>query len=957
MKFSTACVSLHTWKNAGSTCDEKDLLMRASQGGDLHTAKRMLLAKADVNECDKDGITPLHVASSPAMVDLLIAYHAILEERAGGGWTCLMTASRDGKTSVVGALLAHGARVNAVNTQSWTSLMLATRNNDLETMKLLLEHKADDSKTPDTYAVTSTSLQVANRFGSMTARALLLDNDAKMGRVYGTDFTELMIAAEKGDSATVTALLDANEPVNKSIENETALTLATRNGHHETVIALLNHGATAENRVSCGKTVLMLAVDSGSLKTVDAIMLHGYARAKDIMYIAGETPYTVFDWALCNNATAVALLLLAYDTDSAEALSYDVYDNSQRQLLKKKGVELNNEISEWKRTEQQRQVAREFHAARTGDVISWRIRRAMQATRVWDDGWMFFYNGLAMHGPYNGPYQTLDEFVPCYRVSLLDRLCVLHPAVFMSQQKNPPVLTDVGVDRPYMLPSTGTPPLIRAAQDGNIDQATRLLDNMESQATMCNIHNATGLTALHVASIPQMAQLLINRRFPVDIQTQVERRVSRDDWDITPLMTAARAGRSAVVATLLKNNADLTLSTMTKLSALSFALKNNRLKVADLLFEHARSHKDPRTAEWVEKNVLSGENDGCETCLMYAVYGGSTKAVRWVLDKGAAIDASTYWDETALTIACSIGDTAIVALLLKRGARELGATRYVMTTALQEAAQRGFVAVVSMLLEHDFGIHRRTHQEHTALMEAAFAGETEVVRLLLAEGAGEGVVVEWTDYRHRWVNIIETSVQTPSDKNNVILALNLLNRDNKTALMLAAQKGYHAIVSMLITYNADVDLANIGVQHEFGTTALSYAVLGGHLQTVNTLILEGHASIEKAVDLRHGPLVPSALKLNTAATLATATLLIAYGADVGHEMTHGATQQHAVVKGILLRDKVGPWYQKKRQAILWSRLPPNAPRVLLNLTMEYETVDMLAAWRAWESEGEGEGLL
>jgi ankyrin repeat protein len=954
MKNATKHVPLHKWKTMWSTYDDQDLLMHASQSADIHTASRLLLANVDVTEGDKDGLTPLHVATSPAMVDLLLAHNANLEERACGGWTCLMTASRDGLTSVVGALLAHGASVNAVNTQSYTALMLATRNNDLETMKLLLQNQADDSKTLFTMAFPSTSLQVAIRFGSMSARSLLIANGAKTSSIitHGVGFTELMIAAEKGDTATVNMLIQAGAPVPQLIGIESALTLATRNGHYETVIALLAHDDATPYTIGCGKNVLMLAVDSGSLKTVDAILLHGYGRPNEKIPITGEAPYSVLDWALCNNATAVALLLLAYDTDGAEDHSYDVDANSQGQQLMKRGVELNGEISEWKLAEQRRQVACEFDAVRTKQsVVSTRIRRAMREKQVCDDGWMFRANGVAMKiSGFNGPCQTFDEFVPCYRVGLLDQLCVLHPDIFMSPQTNPPVLANVGVNRPYTIPRKGTPPLICAAQDGNTDEVNSLLDNIKSQTAMCAIVNAAGLSALHVASTPEMAQLLVNRGFPVDNQVPMSGYcIPSDNWLVTPLMTATRDGRIAVVATLLKNNADLTLVPSGTHSAMSWALQNNRLNVANLLVAHARSLKDPHTADWLRKHALSGENKGRRTCLMHAVRSGSTKAVRWLLDKGAVLDAATYVDETALTIACSTGNTAIVALLLKQGAREVGRSCGMSSTALQQASQRGFVAIVAMLLEYDPWTHKQSIHLDTALMVAASDGETAVVRLLLEKGAGERVAVEkMTVRRHKWVRIVQMDIQNQSDKVNVILALDLPNKDGKTALMLAAQKGYHAIVALLLTYNADVNIAINLPARRIGVTALSYAVLGGHLKTVNMLLLEGRASIETSVDLMGTPLVQSALTLNTTAARATATLLIAYGAEVSTALPQGETQQHAVNKGVMLRDKASPWYQKERHAILQSRLPPNAPQALVSLTMEYETVDMLAVWRLWE---------
>jgi ankyrin repeat protein len=62
------------------------------------------------------------------------------------------------------------------------------------------------------------------------------------------------------------------------------------------------------------------------------------------------------------------------------------------------------------------------------------------------------------------------------------------------------------------------------------------------------------------------------------------------------------------------------------------------------------------------------------TPLTEASGGGQVGVVRWLLDKGVAINEQTNPGHTALVCACRFGRTPVVRLLLERGATLLSAT-------------------------------------------------------------------------------------------------------------------------------------------------------------------------------------------------------------------------------------------------------------------------------------------
>ncbi len=96
--------------------------------------------------------------------------------------------------------------------------------------------------------------------------------------VYAKDInSDLSSAAEKGDTATVQALLDKGADVNaKSIEGTTPLMKAAREGHMETVQALINKGADVNiKNECCDDTALLWAAGKGHTKIVKALLDKG----------------------------------------------------------------------------------------------------------------------------------------------------------------------------------------------------------------------------------------------------------------------------------------------------------------------------------------------------------------------------------------------------------------------------------------------------------------------------------------------------------------------------------------------------------------------------------------------------------------------------------------------------------------------------------------------------------
>ena len=112
------------------------------------------------------------------------------------------------------------------------------------------------------------------------------------------------------------------------------------------------------------------------------------------------------------------------------------------------------------------------------------------------------------------------------------------------------------------------------------------------------------------------------------------------------------------------------------------------------------------------------------TYLKLAVWFGTTEMVRFLLDRGADIEATDENGATILSDAASVGDLATVSLLLDRGA-DINKVDWFGRSPLSQAERAGY-REISDLLHARGGL--------SGLICAAATGRLGVVRLLLSFG-------------------------------------------------------------------------------------------------------------------------------------------------------------------------------------------------------------------------------
>ncbi|KAK7434385.1 hypothetical protein VKT23_020230 [Stygiomarasmius scandens] len=224
--------------------------------------------------------------------------------------------------------------------------------------------------------------------------------------------------------------------------------------------------------------------------------------------------------------------------------------------------------------------------------------------------------------------------------------------------------------------------------------------------------------------------------------------------------------------------------------------------------------------------------NGEETSLHNAASWGYLGVVKFLLAKGADINAVEGEYGTALQVAAWRGHLDVVKFLLAKGA-DVNAVGGEYGTALQAAACRGHLDVVKFLLEKGADANAVGGEYGTALQTAAYWGHLDMVKFLVEEVAdvnalGGGHILQRAVFEGH-LDVVKFLVEKGAD-------VNAVGGEYGIALQAAAWRGHFDVVRFLVENGADVN----AVEGEYGTALQAAAVAWrGHLDVVRFLVEKG----------------------------------------------------------------------------------------------------------------------
>ena len=273
-------------------CGDTALHIAAARG---HCTTARLLAQmgASVHACNKDGLTPLLLATEGGHVDvarmLITEAGADMNARDSRGYTCLHTAASKGHIEMIRAFLVLGASVTAVCARGRTPLHLAVTqgggNSSTTAVRLLMDAAAD-------VGARSADGRTALHYAAMGSR-----------NGCGEAIRAIAIASSEASSDLAADVRDR--------EMRTPLHDAAAYGSVEAVTVLVKElGAAVEARDGLGRTPLHIAAAKGCEVAV-SVLVHELGARVDVVDNDGATPRECTLQCNTPHSNAIARMLRA----------------------------------------------------------------------------------------------------------------------------------------------------------------------------------------------------------------------------------------------------------------------------------------------------------------------------------------------------------------------------------------------------------------------------------------------------------------------------------------------------------------------------------------------------------------------------------------------------------------------------------------------------------------------
>ena len=261
-------------------------LVHAARDAQHAAALAALAERADPNQAEPDGTTPLHWAIHNNDADLvakLIAAGANVSTTNDYGATPMSEAAVAANVDVLKALLAAGANVESANADGQTALMVVARGGNVAAAELLIARGANVNAREQRKGQTALMWAVAQSQPAVVALLLKHGADAearsnpteyerqvtaepRQKNLMSGGFTPLLYAARQGCLDCAKALLGAGAGIDRTDpDGVTPLISALLNGHFDTAKLLLEKGANPNKWDWWGRTPLYLAVDYNTL--------------------------------------------------------------------------------------------------------------------------------------------------------------------------------------------------------------------------------------------------------------------------------------------------------------------------------------------------------------------------------------------------------------------------------------------------------------------------------------------------------------------------------------------------------------------------------------------------------------------------------------------------------------------------------------------------------------------
>ena len=731
------------------------------------TIKQILDHGAHVNVINKDETTPLLLACSTAQtesVSLLLKAKADPNIADADGDACLHVATAsDCLKEILPEIIDYGADLNSTNKRGRTALLLSCFYSQRDSVKALLREGADPA-IGDEEGFSCIDAAVDGRCSKDTLQALF-DHGAPLNGKRKDGTNALLRACKTGQSESVMFLLEAGADVNiAKPDGNTCLHEAVYGHCSGKTLQKLTHKGVDINAVNNNsETVLMLSCYAAQEEFVKVLLKNG---------------------ADCNIC----------DADKYTSLHAAVHGCCTIEIL---------------------QEIIDHHAHLNAQGINGETALLLACSyRQQDSAKILLEAGSNPNIADNDGITSLQAAVDgrCRKTTLQ-------------------VLIEYGADIDAKR-SDGENSLLRACRTGQSESVKFLL---EAGADVNN-PQPNGNTILHAAVDGGCSKEAL--------QTIIQNGVNVNDVNNsneTALILACYRAQEELVKVLLEERADPNISAANSCTSLHGAV---------------RGHCTCETLQEIiaHKVYLDGQNIDGKTALWLACSYMQQDSVKILLEAGSNPNIASADGNTSLHAAISGGSSRGIILALIHHAVNVNATNMSNETALVLAAKNGYAEAMNVLLrscadpniadvDRDTCLHKAVRQNcgkellqtildyganvnaantnnTTALMIACDKGDVDAMNVLMDAGASFKLAdADGYTCLHKAVRkdcskeVLHTIIDHGAD-------VNAMNKNNRTALVIACVKKNEGAIHVLLNAGADPNLADVD-----GDTGLHYGVM------------------------------------------------------------------------------------------------------------------------------------
>ncbi|MBP5426773.1 MAG: ankyrin repeat domain-containing protein [Clostridiales bacterium] len=320
---------------------------------------------------------------------------------------------------------------------------------------------------------------------------------------------------------------------------------------------------------------------------------------------------------------------------------------------------------------------------------------------------------------------------------------------------------------------------------------------LERGAKLCRTNKYGRNMLMHAceARLEGVVRELISRGISVNFtvnkkETPLECALANKHYDIAEMLILNDANIDVV------KNSFQTIMGMSYILRAHFEINRIRFKNNDRTFLEYIISKKSRVLKDLINESMNDKDENGKTTLMYLCEYGSDVA-RLFIDNDIGINDRDTSGVTPLAYAMKGGNKNLVRALIWAGA-DLSAVDGKGKTILMYAIE---LKQDNVLMYRGLSAKGEDDEGNTALIYAINSGNKEIVEELLLREAD----------------------------------INFLNKNDKTALMVAIEAGRYNIAKVLINYR----LTDVNIYNEKGETALSYAAKAKSINIIRELLLKG----------------------------------------------------------------------------------------------------------------------